>query len=69
MTITGVFFNSYGATAPSTLTIGGVALTGVVVVNDTTITGTTGAMTQGTKDVVLVNNNGNDILRRGYGSQ
>lgn len=65
VTLTGQWYNTFSATAPSSLTIGNAELTGVVVVNDTTITGTTAAMASGgVKDCVIVNNNGSDTLRR-----
>jgi glucose/arabinose dehydrogenase len=63
VTITGTNFTT---AADSTVTIGGVALSNVVVQNSTTITGVTGANTAGLKDVTVTNSVGTDTLPQGY---
>lgn len=61
VTITGAGFT--GATGA---TVGGVALTSFAVVNDTMITGTTGAHASGAVDVVVTGPGGSGTLAAGY---
>ena len=63
VTITGTNFTT---TAETAVTIGGQALTNMVVQNSTTITGVTPPNTAGTKDVVVTNSIGTATLTGGY---
>jgi glucose/arabinose dehydrogenase len=63
VTITGTNFTTSAETA---VTIGGQAVTNVVVQNSTTITATTPANTVGAKDVVVANSIGTATLTGGY---
>lgn len=63
VTITGTNFTT---SAETTATIGGVALTNLVVQNSNTITGTTGANSEGVVDVTVTNSIGSDTLTAAY---
>lgn len=63
---TAVTITGTGYTNATSATLGGVAITGFTVVNDTTITGTTAAHAAGAVDVVVVDPGGNGTLAAGY---
>jgi glucose/arabinose dehydrogenase len=63
VTITG---SNFTTTAETTATIGGLALSNMVVQNSTTITGITPPSTAGLKDVVVTNSIGTGTLTNGY---
>jgi hypothetical protein len=65
VTITGQNFTQLGA-GTSTVTVGGMAATNVVVVSDTTITATFPALAAGTYSVVLTNNLGAVTLANSF---
>ena len=65
VTITGSGYTANAAGA-NTVTIGGVAATNVVIVDDTTITCTTPATSTGLKVVKVTNNNGSGELANAY---
>lgn len=63
---TAVTLTGTGFTGATGATIGGVAVTSFVVVNDTTITGTTGMHSAGAVDVVVTGPGGSDTLVGGF---
>jgi hypothetical protein len=66
ITITGVNFTNRGAGPSISATIGGAAVSGLLVVSDTTITGLTPVGTAGAKDVVVSSIYGSGTLPGGY---